>query len=355
MSTFVKLPNGQPDETLVAIIKNLQTLITFVETAEAAGVGDIVGVAEGDGIVVTSPTTGTPTVYNAINFYNETGATLVKGSLFHISGFNTTAGITVTKADADANLPATHVLKGDVATLTAGVLFPFATVTGLNTGGKTIGDKVYLSNTAGEYVYAALTGADQTSQEVGVVKVVSAVAGEIYFFPGARQIKKIGTSWFQPLAVNTAALAAGAVTNAKIADSTGVSELMVKKSATVVYDFAVDGGTAGNIVLTGAPTIPDNAVVWLESYDVITTCTSATDAATLALGFPTDGVISTAVAISAGANAWDQGAFAMGAGATATPLAKKLTAARIPGLLVAGGENLTAGKIVFQLSYWVSA
>jgi hypothetical protein len=156
-------------------------------------------------------------------------------------------------------------------------------------------------------------------------------------------------------AAGAVAIAAGAVTNAKVADSTGASALGIRKSATVVYDFAVDGGVAGNILLTGAPTIPDNAVVWLESYDVITTCTSATDAATLALGFPTDGVISTAVAISNGANPWDAGAYAMGAGGTATPLAKKLTAARVPGLLVAGGENLTAGKIVFQLAYWVSA
>lgn len=150
-------------------------------------------------------------------------------------------------------------------------------------------------------------------------------------------------------------IAAGAVTNAKVADSTGASALGIRKSATVVYDFAVDGGVAGNIVLTGAPTIPDNAVVWLESYDVITTCTSATDAATIALGFATDGAISTAVAISAGANAWDAGAFAAGTGGTASPLPKKLTAARVPGLVVAGGENLTAGKIVFQLAYWVSA
>ena len=126
------------------------------------------------------------------------------------------------------------------------------------------------------------------------------------------------------------------------------------KSVLVVYDFAVDGGVAGTIALTGAPTIPDNAVVVVESYDVITTSTSATDAATIALQLPTDGTLTTAIAISAGSNPWDAGVYSRIAGALATPLTRKTTAARVPSLLVAGGENLTAGKIIFQLSYWIS-
>lgn len=150
-------------------------------------------------------------------------------------------------------------------------------------------------------------------------------------------------------------IAAGAVTNAKVADTTGAAGLALRKSAIVVYDFAVDGGVAGTIALTGAPTIPDNAAVWVESYDVITTCTSASDAATIALQLPVDGVLTTAIAISNGSNPWDAGVFAAGKGGLATPLPKKCTAARVPSLLVAGGENLTAGKIIFQLAYWVSA
>lgn len=150
-------------------------------------------------------------------------------------------------------------------------------------------------------------------------------------------------------------IAAGAVTNSKVADSNGTSALGIRKSATVVYDFAVHGGVAGTIALTGAPTLPDNAVVWVESYDVLTTCTSATDAATIKLQLPTDGDLTTAIAISDGSNPWDIGVFSRIAGGLATPLTKKTTAARVPSLAVAGGENLTAGKIVFQLAYWVSA
>lgn len=155
-------------------------------------------------------------------------------------------------------------------------------------------------------------------------------------------------------AVTTVKIADGNVTNAKIADSTGAGALSVPKSAQVLYDFSVVGGALGPIALTGSPTIPDNAVVWLESYDVITTCTSATDAATLKLSFQTDGDITTALAISNGANPWDAGAFVVSQGALASPLPKKLTAARALGLVVAGGENLTAGKIVFNLRYYVT-
>lgn len=148
---------------------------------------------------------------------------------------------------------------------------------------------------------------------------------------------------------------AGAITNPKVADTTGAGGLAIKKIAIVKYDFAVDGGAQGTIALTGSPTIPDKAVVWVESYRVLTTCTSSSDAATIALQLPTDGALTTAIAISDGSNPWDAGVFSRIAGGLATPLTKLTTAARVPSLLVAGGEDLTAGVIEFQLSYWVSA
>lgn len=150
-------------------------------------------------------------------------------------------------------------------------------------------------------------------------------------------------------------IASGAVENSKVADSDGTGSLELPKSAAVLYDFSVDGGTAGTITLTGSPTIPDNAVVWVEAYDVITTCTSATDASTIALQLPTDGVLTTAIAISDASNPWDAGAFIGAQGGLASPLPKKTTAARVPSLLVAGGEDLTAGKIVFYLRYFVTS
>ncbi len=184
----------------------------------------------------------------------------------------------------------------------------------------------------------------------GVVPIESAsiTAGEL-------ATGSVDTAEILDGAVATADLADGAVTSAKIANTTGAAGLGTPiKSAVVVYDFAVDGGVAGTIALAGSPTIPDNAVVWVDSYDVLTTCTSAgADAGTIALQLPTDGVLTTAVAISDGSNPWDAGVYSRIAGGLATPLTKKTTAARVPSLLVAE-QALTAGKIVFHLSYWVS-
>lgn len=156
--------------------------------------------------------------------YNTLGA-LGIGVLVNLSGFNTTLGVTMTKADADAGIQATHVTLDAIADTTAGVVYPLGTAVGdatnnLNTNGQTIGDLVYLSGTAGGFVFAALTGADQLSQAVGVVKVVSATVGEIVFFPGAARILKLPTSQIQALAVGTSQLAANAVTTAKLDEKT---------------------------------------------------------------------------------------------------------------------------------------
>ena len=124
--------------------------------------------------------------------------------------------------------------------------------------------------------------------------------------------------------------------------------------AVVTYDFAVDGGTAGAIVPVGSPTIPNNAVVWVEAIDVLTTCTSAASTATIKLGLPTDGDLTTAIAINDGSAPWTKASFSRIAGALATPLTKKTTAARVPTVTV-GVQNVTAGKVVFYLRYWVNA
>lgn len=155
-------------------------------------------------------------------------------------------------------------------------------------------------------------------------------------------------------AVTTAKILDANVTNPKVADTTGAGQLAISKIAVVKYSFAVDGGTAGTITLSGSPTIPDKAVVWVESYRVLTTATSAADTATIALQLPTDGALTTAIAINDGSNPWDAGAFVMGQGGLVSPLPKTTTAARVPSLLVAT-QNLTAGIIEFQLRYWVSA
>jgi len=291
-----------------------------------------------------------------ITIYNNTGGTLNPGELVNLSGFTGTDGIVVTKADADAGIEATHVVFSSINNLSSGAVVPLGAISNLNTGGRTIGDLVYVdATTAGAFTFTAPTGADQMVQVIGIVKTVDAGTGQIQFFPGLSRMTKIPTSHLQDLAVSTAKLANDAVTEAKVADSNGLGDLYVAKEAIVVYDFAVGGGTAGVIALAGSPTIPDNAVVWVDSYEVMTTLTSAGDTATLTLGLPTDGDLFTAIAINDGSNPWDIGFAVQGlkalAAASQTP--KKTTAARLLQATV-GVENVTAGKVVFHLRYWVA-
>jgi len=146
-------------------------------------------------------------------------------------------------------------------------------------------------------------------------------------------------------------IGAGAVTEPKVADSNSAGGLFVGKTAIATYDFSVDGGTEGVITLARTATIPDNAIVTGIMYDVITTFTSSADAATIKVNLPTDGDLSTAVAISAAGDAWDAGAHSF---QVLTPTPVKTTGARAIEITTAGGEDLTAGKAVFVLSYAVT-
>ena len=135
-----------------------------------------------------------------------------------------------------------------------------------------------------------------------------------------------------------------------VVDSAGAGGLFVKKTALALYDFAIDGGVVGDIVLASTAVLPENAVCTAITYDVLTTCTSAIDAATIALSLPVDGALSTAIDIADGSNPWDAGVHLA---SVITPIAKKTTAARQIGITV-GVEALTAGKILFGVDYYVS-
>lgn len=152
-------------------------------------------------------------------------------------------------------------------------------------------------------------------------------------------------------AVDLEHMASQSVDEDNVVDGAGVGALLVKKTAMVVYDFAADGGTIGAIVLADSATLPDNAVIVDINYDVITTCTTASaDAGTLKLILPTDGDLSTAIAVSDGTNPFDVGAHF---GSVITILANKTTGARAIGVEIAT-QNFTAGKIIFFVDYMIT-
>ena len=79
--------------------------------------------------------------------------------------------------------------------------------------------------------------------------------------------------------------------------------------------------------------------------------TAGADAGTIAIQTNAADDIVVAVAVSDGGNPWDQGLQAgLPVGTVATAI--KLTAARIPSILV-GGQAVTAGALVLTLIYFV--
>ena len=119
------------------------------------------------------------------------------------------------------------------------------------------------------------------------------------------------------------------------------------------YDFSVDGGAISAIGL--GVTLPDNAIIVGGVVDVITTLTSATDAATIALSANSADDLVAAIAISNVANPWDAGLQAIiPKSNTPESTGVKLTAAREITATIAV-EAVTAGKFEVLLQYYQSS
>jgi hypothetical protein len=113
------------------------------------------------------------------------------------------------------------------------------------------------------------------------------------------------------------------------------------------------GGLAQATYLLGND-LPNNAMITRAYYTVTTTFTSGTDAATIGVGIETDDVAGcvAATAISAGTNSWDAGNHECIQDGTAANFGELTAAAgRQIEIVVAGGEDLTAGVAHFFFEY----
>ncbi len=117
------------------------------------------------------------------------------------------------------------------------------------------------------------------------------------------------------------------------------------------YDFALDGGSTGSIDLRNG-LIPNNVRVIRAWYEVLTTFTSASDAANIGISIPTDDAngILAPIAISNAGNPWDAGIHSTIQSGLVANISEKTTAARNLQLIISG-EAVTAGKAVVFAEY----
>lgn len=171
------------------------------------------------------------------------------------------------------------------------------------------------------------------------------------FFPG--KIKPIVDFLGGWKISGTAVTASAAELNKLAAANMGATGLGFLRVAKATYDFAVNGGAVGAIDL--GVTLPNKAIVVGGFVDVVTTCTTAgADAGTMALSILNANDIVSAVAVSDGANPWDEGKHAIVPKAnTPESTGIKLTAAK-PITATIATQAFTAGKFNVWLYYVVS-
>ena len=116
------------------------------------------------------------------------------------------------------------------------------------------------------------------------------------------------------------------------------------------YDFAAQGGAAGDITLVGTP-LPIKAVVWDGVVDVITPLTGGAGATAAVSTSQSANDLITAADITGApwSTAGSKAIVPVGTAAASI----KMTAARAPKLVVATND-LTAGKFNLFIEYYLS-
>lgn len=185
---------------------------------------------------------------------NAFAGALAIGDLVYVSGVNTTStdldtlGMPkVTKADADAAVPANHaqyVVVEAIPQSGFGRVARAATITGLDTSTYgAAGDPAYLSTTAGATTPTRPTTAAANKQRVGYCVVKSASVGKIAYDLQSLPMETLGSNGFEGIAgsnvANVADQAAGAVSSANFGP-TRVS-------------LTIPAGATGNVDFTGWP------------------------------------------------------------------------------------------------------
>ena len=113
---------------------------------------------------------------------NQTGSTIPKGSVVYVSGANGT-NMLIALADADTEVASSKTMgitESAISNGAEGFVVTEGLLAGLNTSTATAGQSIWLSSTAGGFVYGAPPAEPANSVYLGVVTRVQSVNGEIF-------------------------------------------------------------------------------------------------------------------------------------------------------------------------------
>jgi hypothetical protein len=211
---------------------------------------------------------------------------------------------------------------------------------------------ILVGNSSGLAADVAVTG-DVTITNAGVTAIASGVIvnADVSGSAAIDYSKMATMTGDVTMTANASAIGAGKVTEAmlKAPDTVGLG---AKRLAYVVFDPSAVAGDRTVAAHALGTAIPDDAFVTGAWYWVETTCTSATDAGTIAISIEGADDVVAAIAISDGTNPWDtsakpvEGITKLETTSTwlATTAARQITA-------TVAVEALTAGKVHIWAEY----
>lgn len=200
------------------------------------------------------------------NVINNTGSSIAAGSLVSFSGWDETSGRQeIVKADANGTNAqiADGVLRSAIGDGETGQTFVTYRLTGQDTSATSVGDTVYLSETAGGWTKTAPTAKKSVVQAVGHVAVVHASAGVVELDVERVPLKAALPELKGVLKVDTVALAAvdtgGGVFSWQNPEGADIFVYRVDLDVTTAATGActVDVGTTTSSATTSSDTLLD--------------------------------------------------------------------------------------------------
>jgi len=189
---------------------------------------------------------------------NNTGSTITKGQVVYVNGSSgTNVTVALAKADSSNTVPAIGLAYENIPNAGFGRVISIGIISGIDTSGFSVGDRVYLSaTTAGALTNVKPTSPSSIWQRIGIV-ITSAVSGALEVRPLATHGEESGTN--QGYTLNTVALtdAANIATDASLGNTFTVTlggnrNLSAPTNPTnnqkIVYKITQDG--TGNRTLT---------------------------------------------------------------------------------------------------------